>query len=128
MISPQNRRRYSRIELFQFGKIQSKDGLRPALLVRIIDVSLKGVLVEVERNHDLNEFFIGSTYKIEYSLDSNTQIKLDGVCRHIRDRKVGFECIHIDLASISTLRRLIELNLGEANLLNRELRELSNIE
>lgn len=38
-----------------------------------------------------------------------------------RDGLLGFECQHIDLDSISHLRRLVELNLGDEELLEREL-------
>jgi hypothetical protein len=37
---------------------------------------------------------------------------------------VGVRCVEIDLESISHLRRLVELNLGDAELLHRELSAL----
>jgi hypothetical protein len=37
---------------------------------------------------------------------------------------MGLQTEHIDLDSISHLRRLIELNVGDADILNRELGEL----
>jgi hypothetical protein len=37
---------------------------------------------------------------------------------------LGFVCRHIDLDSISHLRRLVELNLGDETLLERELAAL----
>ena len=37
---------------------------------------------------------------------------------------LGFVCRHIDLDSISHLRRLVELNLGDESLLERELAAL----
>jgi hypothetical protein len=37
---------------------------------------------------------------------------------------LGFVCQYIDLDSISHLRRLVELNLGDGSLLERELAAL----
>ena len=39
--------------------------------------------------------------------------------------EIGLDCTAIDLDSISILRRLIELNLGDSKQLNKELSELS---
>lgn len=44
---------------------------------------------------------------------------------HASDTVVGLRCDKIDIDSVSHLRRLIELNLGDADLLSRELSELS---
>jgi hypothetical protein len=45
---------------------------------------------------------------------------------HIVDNKVGFKCEHIDIDSITQLRRLVELNLGNSSLLERDLLSLSD--
>jgi hypothetical protein len=44
---------------------------------------------------------------------------------HVIGNEVGFKCEHIDLDSISALRRLVELNLGDSHLLERDLLALS---
>ena len=44
---------------------------------------------------------------------------------HVVGNKVGFKCEHIDIDSISELRRLVELNLGSSALLERDLLALS---
>ncbi|VAX04921.1 hypothetical protein MNBD_GAMMA20-584, partial [hydrothermal vent metagenome] len=44
---------------------------------------------------------------------------------HSENDHIGFRCEHIDLESISHLRRLVELNLGDAKLLDRELSALT---
>jgi hypothetical protein len=46
------------------------------------------------------------------------------VLTRTRDDLLGFVCRHIDLESISHLRRLVELNLGDESLLERELAAL----
>lgn len=40
---------------------------------------------------------------------------------HQKDGLLGLQCREIDLDSITHLRRLIELNLGSSELLEREL-------
>jgi hypothetical protein len=45
---------------------------------------------------------------------------------NITDQLVGFECQAIDLDSITHLKRLVELNLGDEGLLHRELITLLN--
>ena len=42
----------------------------------------------------------------------------------LKDHHLGLFCHHIDIDSITHLRRLIELNLGDETLLQRELAEL----
>lgn len=50
---------------------------------------------------------------------------MDGTVVHCEDGHLGFRCDHIDLDSISHLKRLVELNLSDEALLERELSELS---
>jgi hypothetical protein len=47
--------------------------------------------------------------------------------RHSERAQVGFECEYIDLDSISNLRRLVELNLGDSVLLERQLGSLGSL-
>jgi hypothetical protein len=43
---------------------------------------------------------------------------------HKEKGRLGFKCKHIDIDSITHLRRLVELNLGNADMLERELSAL----
>ena len=85
------------------------------------DVSLKGLLLRRPRdwNGDPNQPFIATI-----SLDAGTRLKMEVVLTRTRDDLLGFVCRHIDLDSISHLRRLVELNLGDEQLLERELAAL----
>jgi hypothetical protein len=40
---------------------------------------------------------------------------------HVVDNNAGFKCKHIDMDSITELWRLVELNLGDNDLLKRDL-------
>jgi hypothetical protein len=43
---------------------------------------------------------------------------------HLKGTLIGIECASIDLTSMTRLRRLIELNSGDPELMNREIRQL----
>jgi hypothetical protein len=89
---------------------------------KMLDISLKGVLVERPRDWAIP---VGQTVQVALELqDSDVTISMDAVVAHIEHNHIGFACKHIDLDSISHLRRLIELNLGDPELLNRELAAL----
>jgi hypothetical protein len=49
---------------------------------------------------------------------------MDVVIAHQQNDELGVRCVDIDLDSITHLRRLVELNLGETELLERELSAL----
>jgi hypothetical protein len=46
---------------------------------------------------------------------------------HVVGNDAGFKCEHIDIDSISQLRRLVELNLGDSQMLERDLLALTEI-
>lgn len=89
--------------------------------VALHDVSLKGLLVKRPRdwNGDPDQPFIANI-----ALDANTQLQMEVVLTRTRNDLLGFVCRHIDLDSISHLRRLVELNLGDETLLEHELAAL----
>ena len=51
-------------------------------------------------------------------------IRMEGEIAHRDGTQVGMRCTGIDLDSIAHLRRLVELNLGDEELLHRELSAL----
>jgi hypothetical protein len=53
--------------------------------------------------------------------DGGDAIAMAGKIVHLEDQHVGIECQDIDVSSLTRLRRLIELNTGDADLMNREL-------
>lgn len=55
---------------------------------------------------------------------NETVINMDTSVAHMEEGRIGLHCLHIDLDSITHLRRFVELNLGDADLLNRELSAL----
>jgi len=88
----------------------------------IIDLSLKGCLLRFMIPWEEN---LEKLYTLTLQLSEQIQIKMVLTAMHIIGNKVGFKCEHIDIDSISELRRLVELNLGNSALLERDLLALS---
>ncbi|MGZ5052010.1 MAG: PilZ domain-containing protein [Methylobacter sp.] len=88
----------------------------------IIDLSLKGCLLNFDTPwaNDLE-----AQYELTLELSEDVHIKMQLAPTHVIGNKVGFKCEHIDIDSISELRRLVELNLGDSKLLERDLLALS---
>lgn len=55
---------------------------------------------------------------------TNDQISMESAVTHVEGRRAGLHCLTIDLDSVTHLRRLVELNLGDPALLERELSAL----
>ncbi|MFJ2366537.1 PilZ domain-containing protein [Pseudomonas sp. NPDC087697] len=118
---PANRRRFKRIA-FDARTELSQGGHRWP--VKLIDLSLKGVLIERP------EPWLGDKEKlfsVDIHLSEETEIRMDVQLTHEEHGQLGFVCRYISLESVSRLRRLIELNLGDEAELERELGALINI-
>jgi len=116
-----DRRRFSRIPFEANAHINSHKG-EIYLNCHIIDISLNGVLIAkpVGWLGKMND-----QYAIDLLLE-NAQlvIKMEVSVAHLDEDSIGFICTHIDLDSITHLKRLVELNLGDEGLLSRELSAL----
>ncbi len=88
----------------------------------IIDLSLKGCLLRFELPWEEDQ---DKLYTLALRLSEQVQIKMELTATHVVGNKVGFKCEHIDIDSISELRRLVELNLGSSALLERDLLALT---
>ncbi len=88
---------------------------------RVIDLSLKGVLVKALEDHEVTA---DTEATVTVQLDGSTGIIMQCRMAHSEPGRCGFHCEHIDLDSITHLRRLVELNLGDEELLERELSRL----
>src|SRR5690606_32868674 len=85
------------------------------------DISLKGLLIDTpcDWNGDPNQPF-----EALIELGGEARVKMEIVLTRAQPHSLGFVCRHIDLESISHLRRLVELNLGDEQLLERDLAAL----
>jgi hypothetical protein len=84
------------------------------------DISLKGALLECPEGWSGS---LGERCHLTLLLGGEPAAKIimEGHIAHIEGHRVGLACDSIDLDSITHLRRLVELNAGDPELLDREL-------
>lgn len=88
---------------------------------RLHDISLHGALVE---RPDGWEGQAGRTQRIELRVAAGVVISVSAVVAHAGGRYIGYRFGRIDLDSFVRLKRLVELNLGDADTTSRELAAL----
>ena len=89
---------------------------------QLVDVSLQGALLLRPEDWVASE---DKEYEICFVLGgSDIEIKMQVELTHEASKKLGFYCHHIDIDSATHLKRMIELNIGEEQLLHRELEQL----
>ena len=113
-----NRRRFQRFHFEGTVKLYSDKAMWES---KLVDISLKGVLIErpVEWNGK-----VGSRYRMDLRINQSVIISMGVNAAHIMPHRIGFEWQKIDLDSFAELKRLVELNLGDPAILNRELSAL----
>jgi PilZ domain len=90
--------------------------------IKVIDLSLRGALLECPTAW---EGKTGDHCLLKISLgDEEAQIKMQASIVRIEAPRIGLKCVDIDIDSITCLRRFVELNLGNQDLLHRELSAL----
>lgn len=115
----EERRRFSRIT---FHRPVDLDVGGARASCELLDVSLKGALVEVPAGCAVD---LGGKCSLVIHLDAGEAlIRMDGEVVHRQGTTAGIRCTEIDLDSISHLRRLVELNVGDEEILHRELSAL----
>lgn len=87
----------------------------------VIDISLQGVLINTPTGWN---GAIGDECTVSIQLNGAVVIKMECKIAHVEKDHIGLHCEHIDIDSATHLRRLVELNLGNEDLLNRELAAL----
>lgn len=89
---------------------------------RLIDIALRGALVLTDTVQPLVP-----QEKCSLVLpltEGGDSIVMAGKIVHIENQHIGIECLDMDVSSLTRLRRLIELNTGDVELMNRELSHL----
>ena len=100
--------------------INSRTGKK--FMAELIDISFKGVLIS--RPSDW-EGVNGEHFTVHLQLaGQEVEINLAVIEVHNENDHIGFKTEHMDLDTATHLRRLVELNLGNESLLERELAEL----
>jgi hypothetical protein len=87
--------------------------------VHLIDISLKGALVRTDTPPMLA---LDEKCRLVLPLaNGNESISMGGSVAHLDQQHVGIKCVDIDVVNLTRLRRLIELNTGDADMVDREL-------
>lgn len=116
-------RHFKRVRFFSQAQLEADGQVYPT---EVLDLSLKGALVKKPVD---TLPAAPTTLCLRLQLSGSVEhITMQVSIAHQHDDHLGLYCEKIDLDSISHLRRLLELNLGDPELLNRELAELINIE
>lgn len=112
---PEQRRNFTRIS-FDADTFVSQDSHHYP--VELLDISLNGVLFRQPLEWQINP---RKPVLISIELSSDCVIRMEARIVHLTEDTAGCQCLHIDLDSISQLKRLVELNVGTDILLDREL-------
>ncbi|QYJ81479.1 MULTISPECIES: PilZ domain-containing protein [Shewanella] len=110
------RRQFSRIFFDVDATLTQEDKVWST---KLHDLSLNGALVELPQEFAPNPAPILLSFTLE---GSDVEVTMETQVIHRQDGQLGLECLHIDIDSISHLRRMLELNTGDASLLDRELK------
>ncbi len=112
------RRRFSRVD-FTAQVALTQGSLTCA--AELIDISLKGLLLRIPADTPLDP---GQPLQASVYLAADLPITMNASIVHHAGEQLGLTCDLIDIESMSHLRRLIELNLGDPAAAERELHEL----
>jgi hypothetical protein len=86
--------------------------------VQVLDVSLKGALVDTGREL---RWPTGTRGRLRLLLSPTVFIAMDVAVSRVDGSRLGLQCLHIDLDSVTHLRQLVERNSQDPALLGREL-------
>lgn len=116
------RRRFSRI-IYQASATLTQGNYQ--LTTCIQDLSLKGLLLWAEDEPQLDT---NSIVDVAFTLPgSDITITLSATLIMQNERILHLKIDHIDIESVGHLRRLVELNVGNDELLHRELEHLVDL-
>ncbi|MCW8883410.1 MAG: PilZ domain-containing protein [Sedimenticola sp.] len=88
---------------------------------KLVDISLNGALLETTEAFSCAP---NDRVTLRIQLGDETFIDMEAQITHMDAGRLGLRCVFIDMESIGHLRRLVELNLGNPELLERELSAL----
>ena len=119
----ENRRQFTRILFSIKATLTIENDNYP---VSIHDISLNGALVTAV---DSTQSLKGKQGTLTFCLsDQESQVTMQISVVHEHDNETGLQCNGIDIDSVTLLRRLVELNLGDNDQLDKELSQLSQAE
>ncbi|MBL0710553.1 MAG: PilZ domain-containing protein [Colwellia sp.] len=118
----ENRRQFTRVLFSIKAELTVEDINYP---VSIHDISLNGALVTAINS---DQSLKGKLGTLRFVLSDNApEIIMHIAIVHEHEDETGLQCNAIDIDSVTHLRRLVELNLGDSDQLNKELSQLSRL-
>lgn len=115
-----NKRKFTRINFETITTIKYKNH---SINSKLLDLSLKGAFLEVEKDNSIS---INENCLLEINLsDSNIVLNIEAKLVHIANNNLGFKFLSMDIESLTHLRRLLEINMGNSEQISRELYFLS---
>lgn len=110
------KRDYHRVPFKCHSKINVVDQSYPC---ELLDISMRGVLLDVTPPQDIG---LGSLCQIDIAFAScDIHLKFDAELVHREENHYGFRIESLDIDSLTHLRRLLELNYGDADEIDQEL-------
>ncbi len=112
-------RKFSRVPFHALARLLLQGRI---ITVQLLDIALKGALFATPAPEG---FRLQERCRLVLSLthDGDT-ITMDGTIAHLDGQYVGFQCLEIDISNLTRLRRLLELNTGNVEQIDRELGQL----
>ena len=114
-----DRRRFSRIPFDAPVRLHQNDW---HAATKLLDISLQGALIQQPDNWEQAD--ATQPFQLVIELSELEHIHMEAEQSFARDGLLGMKCHHMDLDSISHLKRLVLLNLGDEELAERELAAL----
>ncbi len=116
----ENRRQFTRILFSIDAQLEIDEQSYP---INIHDISLNGALISSPEKVDNILHKLGV---LRFNLaGAETEVCMHIAVVHVEPDEIGLQCNAIDIDSVTHLRRLVELNLGDESQLNKELSQLS---
>ncbi|UUM30115.1 PilZ domain-containing protein [Vibrio japonicus] len=116
------RRRFSRIVYLAQAEMSQGSN---TINATIYDLSLHGLLLMSDQSSELNE---SEQVNVTFTLsESDVTIQLIANIVGVNNNMIRLSIDHIDIESIGHLKRLVELNVGNDELLHRDIESLSDL-
>lgn len=115
----ENRRQFTRILFSIKAELEVEENCYP---VSIQDISLNGALATYEDSTEALKHKLGV---LTFKLNDSDEITMHIAVVHTQKNEMGLRVNAIDIDSISLLRRMVELNLGDDEQLHKELSQLT---
>ncbi|AGH81366.1 type IV pilus assembly PilZ [Psychromonas sp. CNPT3] len=121
------RRKFSRISFSGHCYLSEKvDTQETQWNSELLDISLNGALIKrPDQWQDHDNKALQFNLKFE---NSDVELRIKSVVCHQEKTCLGIKFIALSLESISHIKRLVQLNLADESLLNREISQLINID